>query len=390
MFYMAISLSFTAGGIILLYLLWQVQPVPGQTLNAAVFSNILSNWQYGSSILFFVLALEAGLLFVGANTGFLGGPVVLANMAFDKWVPERFGHLSNRLVTQNGVILFGIAALLILLLSEGHVSWLVVLYSINVFLTFSLAIFGLCIYWWMHRRQLAHWRRRFALSVLGFVVTLSILLITLISKFTYGGWVTVFVTGIVIFICWCIHRHYLHVGKQLAKLNALFPPVKPLSDKFIPPLDPDQPTAAFMVGKNRGVAMHALLWAQRMFPGHFKNFIFITSGVVDVQSFGGQDSLESMQKEAAEKLNYFVQYCHQHGQPAISFCTYGTDPVALLTEMAEKINAQFPHTVFFTSKLIFANDNWLARLLHNETAFSIQRKLHLKGIQLVILPIKIK
>lgn len=389
MFYMAGSLSFTAGGIILLYLLWDVQPIPGQTLNATVFGNILADWQFGPHLLFFVLALEAGLLFVGANTGFLGGPAVLANMAVDKWMPNRFTHLSNRLVTQNGVILFGIASFAILMLSEGRVSWLVVLYSINVFLTFSLAIFGLCLYWWNHRHTEAHWRRRLILSIVGLMVSVGILFVTLISKFTEGGWVTVLVTGIVVLVCWFIRAHYLRTNKQLAKLNILLPKIKPSSDQLLPPLDPMQPTAAFMVGKNSGVAMHALLWAQRMFPGHFKNFIFISSGIVDVQSFGGQHSLEQMQKETEGKLNYFVEYCHQHEQPAVSFCSYGTDPVVLLTRLAEKITVQFPNTIFFASKLIFAKDNWITRLLHNEAAFSIQRKLHLKGIQVVILPIKI-
>ncbi len=390
MLYMAISLSFTAGGIILLYLLWQVQPTEGQTLNATVFSSILAGWQFGPYLLMVVLVLEAGLLLVGANTGFLGGPAVLANMALDKWVPNRFGHLSNRLVTQNGVILFGVASLLILLLSEGHVSWLVILYSINVFLTFSLAIFGLCIYWWKHRHTRTNWKQRLILSMLGLAVSVGILLITLISKFTYGGWVTVLVTSAVVFICWLIRRHYIYTNKQLNRLDALLAPLKKVSEKSLPALDPKQPTAVFMVGKNRGVTMHTLLWAQRMFPNHFKNFIFISSGIVDVQSFGGQNSLEAMQKEAGEKLNYFVEYCHQHGQPAISLCSYGTDPITLLTELAEKIHKQFPNTIFFASKLIFANDNWLVRLLHNEAAFAIQRKLHLKGVQLIILPIKIE
>jgi hypothetical protein len=302
----------------------------------------------------------------------------------------RFQHLSSRLVAQNGVILFGIGSLLILLLSGGRVSWLVILYSINVFLTFTLAILGLCIYWWTHRHVETHWRSRFALSALGFVVSMSILLITLISKFTYGGWVTVLVTSTVIFVCVLIRRHYMHTDKQLGQLDSLAPPLKEISNKPTHPLDPTKPTAAFIVGKNVGAAMHTLLWAQRMFPEHFKNFIFLSSGIVDVQSYGGQDSLETMQKETAEKLDYFVQYCHQHDQPAISFGSYGTDPVTLLTELAEKINAEFPNTIFFTSKLIFEKDNWILRLLHNEAAFSIQRKLHLKGIQLIILPIKIE
>ena len=52
------------------------------------------------------MVLEALLLFVGANTGFLGGPAVLANMSLDNWVPKRFSVLSSRLVTQNGILFF--------------------------------------------------------------------------------------------------------------------------------------------------------------------------------------------------------------------------------------------------------------------------------------------
>jgi hypothetical protein len=57
---------------------------------------------------------EGALLFVAANTGFLGGPAVLANMAVDRWAPNQFSSLSSRLVTRNGVLLMGIAALAIL------------------------------------------------------------------------------------------------------------------------------------------------------------------------------------------------------------------------------------------------------------------------------------
>src|SRR5262252_10115383 len=127
MFYMALSLSFTAGGIILLYLLWSVAPVEGKTLNAVTFGEIIAsyNWQSNwaaDAALTTVLALEGGLLFVAANTGFLGGPAVLANMAADSWVPHQFRHLSNRLVTQNGVVLMGAAAIGILLITGGKVS----------------------------------------------------------------------------------------------------------------------------------------------------------------------------------------------------------------------------------------------------------------------------
>src|SRR5262249_61667371 len=116
MFYMALSLSFTAGGIILLYLLWNVSPEEGQTLNAVTFRAILESTGWESPVLqngslLLVLALEGGLLLVAANTGFLGGPAVLANMAADSWVPHQYRYLSARVVTQPGIPLVGPPAL---------------------------------------------------------------------------------------------------------------------------------------------------------------------------------------------------------------------------------------------------------------------------------------
>jgi len=151
MFYMAVSLAFTAGGIILLYLLWDARHVEGQTLNAVVFDSIIASVGLGDPVnrgaLVVVLLFEAGLLFVAANTGFLGGPAVLANMAVDSWMPHQFRNLSSRLVTQNGIVLMGVAAIAVLLITLGKVSLLVVLYSINVFLTFTLSLAGLVRYW---------------------------------------------------------------------------------------------------------------------------------------------------------------------------------------------------------------------------------------------------
>jgi amino acid transporter len=131
MLYMALSLAFTAGGIILLYLLWDARPSDGQTLNAVAFGAIINSfgWETGvaQGALVVVLALEAGLLFVAANTGFLGGPAVLSNMAHDSWVPHQFRYLSTRLVTENGVLVMGVASLIILLWTGGSVATLVVL-----------------------------------------------------------------------------------------------------------------------------------------------------------------------------------------------------------------------------------------------------------------------
>ena len=95
---------------------------------------------------------EAMLLVVAAQAGFIDGPRVLANMAVDSWVPHRFAALSERLTTQNGILLMGAAALAALLYTSGNVGHLVVMYSINVFLTFSLSMLAMLRFWYQHRR----------------------------------------------------------------------------------------------------------------------------------------------------------------------------------------------------------------------------------------------
>lgn len=390
MFYMAVSLSFTASGFILLYLLWGAYPTTGQTLNAVVFHSILGDSPAGETILLITLLLEAGLLFVAANTGFLAGPSVLANMAIDGWLPNRFRHLSSRLVIQNGVIIFGIFSLLILLWCKGRVSLLVILYSINVFITFSLSLLGLTVYWIKHHDKLSlRWLSRLTLSLVAFVVSAGILCITLISKFGSGGWFTILITCAVILICLLIKRHYNNVNKKLAELDTQLK--QPILEKRAHPIipDPQQPTAVILVGKSSGISMHTLLSVLRMFPRHFKNFIFASVGIVDVESFSGSQALVEMRQEVDQTLQYFVDYCQQYSIAAEGFSTFGTDPIEKLSELAEIIGEKYPNCIFFASKLIFEHDNWITRLLHNETPLTLQRHLHLQGKELVIIPMKI-
>jgi amino acid transporter len=396
MLYMAISLSFTAGGIILLYLLWQVTPVEGRTLNAVVFDHILGDMGFsGTSLasgLAVTLALEAGLLLVAANTGFLGGPTVLANMAADSWVPHQFRYLSQRLVTQNGMLVMGVAALAILWVSKGEVGWLVVLYSINVFLTFSMSLFGLCIYWLRHRER-AHWRRRLILSVLGLTVTFGILTVTLIEKFFEGGWITVVITAVVISLCLLVRRHYRDIKNRIREIDQVFAyqsfgsHVGP--DAVEPQIEQDAQTAVFVVGSSRGGGLHSLLWVQRMFPDHFKNFIFVAARTVDSQAYGAENTIAQLRTEAETSLNFFVDFCKSHGLAARAYLAFGTDAVNEVYKLCEQVNSEFPNSIFFTSQLIFEKDNFFTRLLHNQAALAIQRHLHFSGIQMMILPMKL-
>jgi K+ transporter len=392
MFYMALSLSFIAGGIIVLYLLWDSQPTDGQTLNAVTFRAILeSTWRDPSIVtplLWIVLVLEGGLLFVAANTGFLGGPAVLANMAADSWVPHQYRYLSSRLVTQRGILLMGVAAVGILAATGGRVALLVVLYSINVFLTFSLSLLGLCIYWWRMRRTDRRWLHRMALSSVGLVVTGGILAVTTVEKFTEGGFMTLLITGVVIGFCILNHAHYAKIRRKLRDADRALDWEYPTAAEP-PALDPTEPTAVFVVGSCRSGGIYALDWVRREFPNHFRNFVFMNARTVDAKSYGGSEELDEVRRQAEKTLAYFVTYCNNRGLAAKSYIGFGIDPIEELTRLAEKVRQDFPHSIFFTSKLILEHDNWYIRQLHSEAALTLLRRLHALDMPMIVLPMRL-
>jgi len=393
MLFIALSLAFTAGGIILLYLLWGAQHQEGQTLNAVAFRSIISTWHLSDNVstatLSVVLALEAGLLLVAANTGFLAGPAVLANMAADKWMPHFFSSLSSRLVTKHGITLMGISSLIILLVTSGDVGVLVVLYSINVFLTFSLSLLGLCKYWIKNRRERKGWILKLISSGVGLIVCVSILIITTIEKFSEGGWLTIVITAAVIGLGLLIHKSYDQVRKKLDLADELFADVGQQQIHEPPVLDPMQSTAVFIVNDCIGSGMHALLWVLRLFPGLFKNFVFVSVGEVDSGNLAETEHWRSMRKDSKNNLKHYVNYCHARGMAATSYISFGTDIVERVTELTDKIFKDFPKAVFFSSKLIFENENLFTQFLYNQNAYIIQKRLHASGHNMIILPMKV-
>ena len=394
MLYMAISLSFTAGGIILLYLIWHASPVEGQTLNAVVFEKIIRETHLGSYWLPIILFFEAALLFVGANTGFLGCPAVMANMAVDKWLPRQFRELSSRLVTQNGVLISGIASIIILLWARGQVSTLVVLYSINVFLTFSMSLLGLSVYWIKSRKIRSDWWHKLILSSIGFIVCASILVITTLEKFTEGGWLTVVITTCVVTFCFLVRTHYRNVGKKLKEADTIFATHFNNADlknfQFLPIENKSGKTAVFFVTKHYGAGLHALLWVRRLFPNVFENYIFLTSGEIDSESLANDEIFKKQyRKDLHSIIERYRFFCTENKLPSEGLFSYGIDEIAELIKLSEFVEQDYSDCVFFASKLVFVDESWWSRMLHNNTVSLLQRELHLQGKQMVILPMKI-
>ncbi len=394
MLYMATSLSFTAGGILLCYLLNDVHHTAGQTLNASLWSQLTQHWHIGrfqlSPLVTGITLLSEGLLlFLAAQTGFIDGPRTLSVMAVDHWVPKRFAHLSERLVTQNGILIMAAATIVVLGYTHGDVRLLVVMYSINVFITFTLSQMGMVRHWWQVRKTVPHWRRAFLLAVVGTLVTGTILIITSVVKFGEGGWVTLVATGIFVGLCFLVRTHYDHVRNVLRHLDEQLTNLPMSTPAVSPALVPEGPTAVVLVESYAGLGIHTLLSVHRMFPRHFKNYVFVSVGQVDSGQFKGAEAIEALGLQCRDSLERYVELANQMGCYAESRYAVGTDLIEELERMTLVLTKEFRRTIVFAGQLVFQRETIFTRALHHETAFSIQRRLQFAGIQVIILPIRV-
>ena len=395
MLYMGTSLSFVVGGLLLAYLLYHVQHVAGRTLNDVLFEKITAPWPgwLGRGFVVAAMSSSAALLFIAAQTGFFGGPRVLANMAVDRWMPTQFATLSDRLVTQNGVQMMGLAALLVVLLTEASVEMLVVLYSINVFITFSLSQLGMVRHWWLERDREPNWQRKIFINGFGLLLTGGILISLCIAKFFEGGWATLFVTGILIGLSFWVKSHYRRTQKRLHRLNELVAAALAddaiVTEKTAPPCDPNARTAVLLVNGFNGLGLHTLLAVVRMFPKVYQNFVFVQVGVLDAGNFKGAAEVENLREHSRAEVEHFVGYMSRRGFYAEAHYGLGTDIVDEAAKLCDQISEKFPQATFFAGQLVFKDESMVTRWLHNHTVFELQRRLYQNGRPMLILPIQV-
>lgn len=400
--YMAISLAFVVMGLMLSYLFYKITPIAGKTLNTVFFEQATATWGAGPAYIFILIALiaEAALLFVAAQTGFLDGPRVLANMALDRWFPTRFSTLSDRLVIQNGILIIGGIALIMMVLTRGSVRFLVVLYSINVFITFVLSQLGMVRHWWQCRSTVKGWYKKFIVNGIGLILCAFILISMIFLKFHEGGWITLIITAILVVIAISIKRHYLRIARLLHRLNPLVKAATEYSNSMpIPdagqradlshPPDPETKTAIILVNGFNGMGLHILFNVIRLFGGAFKNFVFLEVGVLDAGNFKGKEEIDNLKAEVKKNVDRYVEFMTRHGYYAEGVGSVGVNIVDEVTDIAPKIVERFPNSVFFGGQLIFEKDSFLSKVFHNYTVFTLQKRLYRQNVPFVVLPVRV-
>lgn len=392
MLLMGVSLAVTVFGLLVAYVLVGVRPEEGKTLNAVLFEQVTRGWPVwlGETFVTACLVSATALLFIAAQAGFLDGPRVLANMALDRWMPARFATLSDRFVAQNGLLLMGAAALMVVALTGGSVGLLVVLYSINVFLTFSLTQLGMCSHWVAERRAGRAWRTGFCVNGVGLAVTGGILVSLCAIKFFEGGWVTLVATAAVVGFAVLVKRHYAATARRLATLDATVPEVESAVPGGVISRPPSGGRTAVLLSNGyNGLGVHTFFGLFRMFPHTFGRVVVVHVGTVDVGSFKGAEEIDRLRAYTFGQAERFAALGRRLGLEMAVKTTVGTDAVTEVRRLVEEARAEHPDAVVFAGQLAFPNDTTWTRLLHNYMVFALQRQFCRDGTPFVIVPVSV-
>jgi amino acid transporter len=392
--YMTISLAFMAFGLMVAYAIFHLVPVEGKTLNAVLLESITSNWSHSISIplIIIVLISEAALLFIAAQTGFLDGPRVMSSMAQDSWLPKRFAVLSDRLVTQNGVFFMSVSAIFILLFTGGKVGVMIILYSINVFITFALSQTGMVRHWWLERKAEKKWFRYLIINGIGLIITVFILIMVITMKFAEGGWITILITSCLVFILVRIKRYYKHADKLMHRFDhKMFHYATEVmsipNSNALPAYDPEARTAVICVSEYNGLGIKTFLQVMEDFH-EYRNFVFVEVGMVDAGNFKGEAEMKNLQEHVVGNLEKYKMLAEKHGFFAETFHAIGTDVADEIKDLSKPIKIKYPNAVFFIGQYIFPQATAFTRMLHNQTQMAIHNRLSHKGFIMVLVPVK--
>jgi hypothetical protein len=166
------------------------------------------NWLY-----YYIQITTMLVLYLAANTSFNGLPPLLSILARDGYMPRYLASRGDRLNFSNGIILLSIVAGLLIIAYHGNTEHLISLYAIGVFVSFTIAQFGMVVHWFREKGQA--WYLRAALNMAGGIVTGVVVLIIAITKFFYGAWLVMLFIPVMICMFRKIREHYNDMMEQL-------------------------------------------------------------------------------------------------------------------------------------------------------------------------------
>jgi hypothetical protein len=189
--------------------------LPDPSEQTTVVSQLARAFVGDSPFLYLIQISTALLLVLAANTAFADFPRLLSILARDRFVPRLFAFRGDRLAFTGGIFLLSILAIVLIVAFHGSVTNLIPLYTVGVFVAFTLSQSGMVVHWWRLRDRESRWRMRAAINGIGAVTTGIVAIEVAISKFQLGAWMVLVLVPLLITMMWGIGQHYRRiVGAQ--------------------------------------------------------------------------------------------------------------------------------------------------------------------------------
>ena len=206
--------------------------VPGnQTIVSQVALSV-----FGQNVFYYIFQITTmGILVVAANTAFADFPRLSSVLARDNYMPHIFGNRGDRLAFSTGIMFLGIVSALLLVVFKGNVDSLIHLYAVGVFLAFSMSDTGMVVHWWKTRGK--GWKTSILINGADAILTTSILIIVIITKFMYGAWIIILLIPMIVPVFMFIHKHYNRVAEQLRLLSMQASPPQTIEHSVLMPID---------------------------------------------------------------------------------------------------------------------------------------------------------
>ncbi len=162
---------------------------------------------------YLVQGSTAIILVLAANTSFSGFPRLASILATDRYMPRQFAQRGDRLAYSFGILVLAFVSAVLLIIYQGSVNGLIPLYTIGVFIAFTLSQAGLVRHW--VRERGAGWQFSAGINAIGAVVTGIVTLVVAFTKFLLGAWLVLAVVPIIIYVMWRVRRHYQRIEDEL-------------------------------------------------------------------------------------------------------------------------------------------------------------------------------
>ncbi|HEX6342824.1 APC family permease [Umezawaea sp.] len=298
---------------------------------------------------YFIASVTALILVLAANTAFNGFPVLGSILAQDRYLPRQLHTRGDRLAFSNGIVFLAGAAIVLVIAFDAEVTRLIQLYIVGVFVSFTLSQLGMIRHW---NRLLSteedpvarnRMRRSQTINTVGLVMTGSVLVVVLITKFTKGAWIAIAAMAAIYALMTAIRRHYDRVAEELRQQER---------QKMLPARN----HAMVLVSKLHMPTLRALAYAKATRPD------VLEAVTVNVDDADTRRLVQDWEKEAFKIPLKVIESPYREI----------TKPVLDYVKRMRSDNPRDVVTVFIPEYVV---GHWWEQILHNQSALRLKGRL---------------